>query len=133
MKRDFVFFAVLSFLIWIQWGCAGVKKTVDTQPTIQPTMVVFNPVVILTPVPTMVPVGKYTVAKHDTLWAIAGNQYKDCFQWPLIFQANRDQIRDPDFIYPDQVFLIVRGHSEKIIESAKKSARLVPKFHRRKK
>ena len=28
------------------------------------------------------------------------------FAWPIIYKANRDQIKDPDLIYPDQVFKV---------------------------
>ena len=28
------------------------------------------------------------------------------FAWPIIYKANRDQIKDPDLIYPKQVFKI---------------------------
>lgn len=50
----------------------------------------------------------YTVKKGDCLWYIAGYReiYSNPLRWPLIFKANSDQIRDPDLIYPGQVFVI---------------------------
>lgn len=45
---------------------------------------------------------------RDCLWNIAGKMeiYGDPFQWPKIWQANTDQIRNPDIIYPGQVLQI---------------------------
>lgn len=56
----------------------------------------------------------YTVARGDTIWGISGSQpiYANPFLWPMIYKANRDQIRDPDLIYPQQVFAIPRDISE---------------------
>ncbi len=50
----------------------------------------------------------YTVVKGDYLWKIAKNpkHYGNGFAWPKIYKANRDQIKNPDLIYPDQVFKI---------------------------
>jgi nucleoid-associated protein YgaU len=47
-------------------------------------------------------VTSYKVARHDSLWKIAGKKkvYADSFQWPLLFIANREQIKDPDIIQP---------------------------------
>ncbi len=48
----------------------------------------------------------YTVVKGDCLWKIAKAHLGDGLRWGEIYQANRDQIRDPNLIYPDQVFEI---------------------------
>jgi nucleoid-associated protein YgaU len=45
-----------------------------------------------------------TVQPGNTLWAIARETYGDGFLYVRVFEANRDQIRDPDLIYPGQVF-----------------------------
>jgi hypothetical protein len=52
----------------------------------------------------------HTVVKGECLWCIAEYEdiYNDPFMWPLIFKANRDQINDPDLIYPDQTFSVPR-------------------------
>ncbi|PTV97294.1 nucleoid-associated protein YgaU [Rhodobacter aestuarii] len=47
-----------------------------------------------------------TIAAGNTLWAIAGATYGDPYLYVQIFEANRDQIRDPDRIYPGQVFTL---------------------------
>lgn len=45
-----------------------------------------------------------TVQPGFTLWAIAKGQYGDGLLYVQVFEANRDRIRDPDLIYPGQVF-----------------------------
>lgn len=53
---------------------------------------------------------EHVVIKGESLWWIAEYKqiYDDPFQWPLIYRANRSKIKDPDLIYPDQVFKIER-------------------------
>ena len=45
----------------------------------------------------------YTVAKGDTLSHIAQRHYGKASLWKAIFDANRDQLDDPDRIRPGQV------------------------------
>ena len=54
------------------------------------------------------PVISYTVVKGDCLWNIAKKKehYGNGFAWPVIYKANRDNIKNPDLIYPAQVFSI---------------------------
>lgn len=47
-----------------------------------------------------------TVQKGDTLWAISRERYGDGVLYVKVFEANRQSIRDPDLIYPGQVFSI---------------------------
>lgn len=49
---------------------------------------------------------RYTVQKGDTLSHIARAQYGKASLWPRIFEANRDQLEDPDRIQPGQVLTI---------------------------
>ena len=53
---------------------------------------------------------EWKVFKGEFLWKIAGYQevYNNAAKWPLIYRANKDQIKDPDLIYPNQVFEIPR-------------------------
>jgi hypothetical protein len=51
-------------------------------------------------------VGSHEVVKGETLWALAEWYLANPFRWPMIFEANRDKIRDPHWIYPGQVFVI---------------------------
>jgi len=54
------------------------------------------------------PVISYAVVKGDCLWNIAKKKehYGNGFAWPVIYKANRDKIKNPDLIYPAQVFSI---------------------------
>jgi LysM repeat protein len=48
----------------------------------------------------------YTVKAGDTLSKIAKAHYGDATQYPKIFEANRNQLKDPDKIFPGQVLVI---------------------------
>jgi nucleoid-associated protein YgaU len=48
----------------------------------------------------------YTVVKGDSLSQIAKHLYGDAQKWRKIYDANRDQIKNPDLIYPGQTFTI---------------------------
>jgi len=50
----------------------------------------------------------YTVVRGDHLWGIAKKKehYANPFAWPIIYKANRDQIKNPDLIYPKQIFKV---------------------------
>jgi LysM repeat protein len=75
---------------------AQIKTDVKTEPeikaeTVEPSreyVVIYNP------------------KSSDCLWKIAEKMYKNANLWPLIFMANRAQIKDPDLIYPGQKFSI---------------------------
>lgn len=49
-----------------------------------------------------------TVQPGNTLWGIASRSYGSGILYVRVFEANRDNIRDPDLIYPGQVFRIPR-------------------------
>ena len=48
----------------------------------------------------------YTVEKGDTLSHIAKQFYGKASKWNAIFEANRDQLDDPDKIQPGQILKI---------------------------
>lgn len=49
---------------------------------------------------------KWRKKNTDCLWRIAETVYKDASFWPAIYLANKDQIKDPDLIFPGQKFSI---------------------------
>ena len=42
----------------------------------------------------------------DNLWTIARNNWGRGIRWSTLYQANKDQIRNPHWIYPGQVFVM---------------------------
>lgn len=67
----------------------------------------------------------YTIVEGENLFTIAGLKrvYADALLWPLIYKANRDQIKDPQQIYPGQRLTIPRDVSEQEMEEARNTAR----------
>ena len=51
---------------------------------------------------------EYNVVVGDYLWKISGKEtvYNDPIQWMRIYSYNKDQIKDADLIYPEQVLKI---------------------------
>ncbi len=50
--------------------------------------------------------GSVVVQPGNSLWRIARRVYGTGFQYTIIYEANADQIRDPDLIYPGQIFTL---------------------------
>ena len=48
----------------------------------------------------------HTVIVGETLWGLAYRYYGDPFHWPTIYEANRGEIEDPHWIYPEEQFVI---------------------------
>lgn len=67
----------------------------------------------------------YVVKAGETLWTIAAEPelYGDALLWSLLYQANRDQIKDPRTIYPGQVLSVPRNLSVEELEAAREWAR----------
>src|SRR5262249_13435407 len=49
---------------------------------------------------------QYTVVDGDSVSGIAQQFYGDVSLWPRIFEANKDQISDPNLIFPGQELCI---------------------------
>ncbi len=64
----------------------------------------------------------YTVHRGETLPQIAGRSeiYNETSLWPLIYRANRDQIRDPKHLWPGQVLKIPRNFTREEANEAKR-------------
>jgi nucleoid-associated protein YgaU len=56
---------------------------------------------------------EYTVNGGDYLWRISRKPdiYGEGIQWMRIYSFNKDQIKDPDLIFPAQIFRIHRESS----------------------
>jgi nucleoid-associated protein YgaU len=53
--------------------------------------------------------GSYVVVSGDSLSKIAKREYGDMNQWRRIYEANKDQIDNPDLIHPGQKLRIPRS------------------------
>jgi len=64
--------------------------------------------------------GDYRVVSGDNLWDISAKSdiYSNPYQWPLIYKANKDKIKDADLIYPGQDLAIDQGASAGDIDAA---------------
>jgi nucleoid-associated protein YgaU len=56
----------------------------------------------------------YMVMRGDNLWNIAKKDdiYSDPYMWPRLYRANKEQIKDPDLIYPKQKLAVPFGVAE---------------------
>ncbi|MDY0185451.1 MAG: LysM peptidoglycan-binding domain-containing protein [Desulfuromonadaceae bacterium] len=82
---------------------------------------------VRTPAKPVLParVNQYTVKDGENLYIIAQHPsvYEDGMLWPLIYRANRDQIKNPRQIYPGQTLSVPRDISESDIEQARSKAK----------
>lgn len=85
------------------------QKEAEHRPSISPPL----------PQPT-----SYTVRRGETLPQITARPeiYNDAALWPLIYRANRDQIRDPYQLWPGQVLKIPRNFSRDEALEARRQA-----------
>jgi hypothetical protein len=60
----------------------------------------------LVPAPAAAEKKNLTIVRGDNLWNIARAHYGEGWRYTVIFEANKSQIRDPDLIYPGQIFSI---------------------------
>jgi len=92
------------------------------QPVVQPAA---QPAPLPTPKPQIEMVDKYNVGEGETLWTISAQPqvYGEGLLWPLLYQANRDQIKDPRQIFPGQTLGIRRDMTSEEQEEARQRAR----------
>jgi len=125
--KKLILLAIALCLVFA-WGCS---KKVKTEPEV---VVVEEKVVIVETVVDPMQVYKaeydalpvsHTVTKGECLWWISEYKhvYNDPFMWPLIYKANRDQIKNPDLIYPGQQFDVPRyGYDLEEVKASRKDA-----------
>ena len=120
MKKPTVFkhlglmLLVSSFAV----GCASTTEEAPQEPAAVEPAPAPEPVA---PAPAPEPTTmNYEVVNGDNLWNISGKPdvYADPYQWPLIYKANSDQIKDADLIYPGQVFTIDTAPASADVDAA---------------
>jgi hypothetical protein len=92
-------------------GTELTQKRDESQKSLEPSLPETNPTI-------------YVVKKSDTLPSIASKHeiYNDSYMWPLIYKANRDQIKDPKVLYSGQDLKIPREMSiEEVIEARREA------------
>jgi nucleoid-associated protein YgaU len=60
----------------------------------------------VSPLPSDLPPGSVIVQPGNNLWRLARRAYGRGVLYTMIYQANQDQIRDPNRIYPGQIFTL---------------------------
>jgi nucleoid-associated protein YgaU len=52
------------------------------------------------------PIATTTVSRGDSLWRLSRDAYGAGTRYAVIYKANREQIRNPNLIYPGQIFVL---------------------------
>lgn len=94
-------------------GKATVKGTADSQADLEKVALIVGNTQGVGQVDMKMKVEKpepeatmYTVKSGDSLSKIAKAHYGDAMKYPIIFEANKPMLKDPDKIYPGQVIRI---------------------------
>jgi LysM repeat protein len=104
-------------------AAAEAEQRLITQPTVKPPPIIsVLPRKIKEPPPQPPLPTTYTVRRGETLPQISARTeiYNDASLWPMIYRANRDQIRDPKRLWPGQVFTIPRNFSRDEADEARR-------------
>lgn len=82
----------------------AVAQTPAPHPAAEPTVPTMVAVSVGGPDAQRFASGKAIIRRGDNLWTIARRVYGEGVKYTTIYEANAGQIRDPDRIYPGQVF-----------------------------
>jgi hypothetical protein len=125
LKKCFWMCVVLG-MGFTAWGCGSAKRIQSSEIPGKP----MSNEPAATQRAVLEPSGVYIVQKNDCLWTIAEKPrvFGDSFEWPALFKSNRDQIKDPDLIYPRQDLRVDRDISMEEMNNAKRMASATPKY-----
>ena len=68
---------------------------------------------------------RYIVVPGDTLWDISSKFLKDPYRWGELWRLNKDEVKNPHWIYPGQVLTLDRSGSSPMLAAS--SIKLVPR------
>ena len=85
------------------FGTKTVQITPSSAPSQPATATVQEPPRETTSAPKA---ANYTVKSGDCLWNIAKKQLGDGSRWKEIYELNKDKIKNPNLIYPDQSLIL---------------------------
>ncbi|MBI9111109.1 LysM peptidoglycan-binding domain-containing protein [Maridesulfovibrio ferrireducens] len=129
--KKLIWLAVVLSLMFVM-GCAKKQVVQEEVVVVEETEVIVVEEAVVPPTPMEIYEAEYrnlptshVVEKGECLWWIAEYQqiYNDPFMWPLIYKANRDQIKNPDLIYAGQNLEVPRvGYSLDEVKDARKEA-----------
>jgi hypothetical protein len=76
------------------------------------------------------PMKDYIVKAGDSLWSISGKQgvRDNSFQWPLLQNSNKDQVKDPNVIVPNEDLKFKAHYSTHDVNNAEQRAVDTPPF-----
>lgn len=79
------------------------------------------------------PPDRHIVVKGDTLWDISGKFLKQPWRWPEIWQMNKEEIKNPHWIYPGDIILLDTSSGSPRLKMAKRvtgqDGRIQPTVH----
>lgn len=67
---------------------------------------------------------RYTVQRGDTLWSISGRYLDKPWNWPQLWDMNREQVRNPHRIYPGDVLVLDRASGRLRVDTVKVSPKI---------
>ena len=122
MRNRLVYSLFVAVTMALAGGCASTTQT-ETKPeqkAAAETKPATTPSAAPAPAPAAASGASYNVVRGDHLWGISSKPtiYGNPYQWPLIFKANRDRIKDADLIEPGQVLSIDKNPSNGDVSAA---------------